>query len=222
VLGTFVVWLNVIHKKIQRQEMLVQVKAFSQTQVASMCLRSWTCDPSNSWLWASTSVFARPWHSLTRHRYIRVLSAKSCWCMQWCQSLEADYGTDVSRWSILSSQLQNCLCNSFHGCFVPTSKKGQSVHTLVFVLLEFHVFSKWLLNKVKCWLCGQCLFVLECELRLSLILPVHFNCFTLPYYFTVLNYRTKYTVLLAKDVVNGYHFIDETVAQGLGASTTTS
>jgi hypothetical protein len=26
-----------------------------------------------------------------------------------------------------------CLCNSFHGCFVSYSKKGQSVHTLVFV-----------------------------------------------------------------------------------------
>jgi hypothetical protein len=25
-------------------------------------------------------VFARPWHSLTRDSYIRVLSAKSCWC----------------------------------------------------------------------------------------------------------------------------------------------
>jgi hypothetical protein len=37
----------------------------------------------------------------------------------------------------LSSKL--CLCNSFHGCFVPNSKKGQSVYTLVFVLLEFHV-----------------------------------------------------------------------------------
>jgi hypothetical protein len=41
---------------------------------------------------------------------------------------------------LLSSKL--CLCNSFHGCFVPNPKKGQSVHTLVFVLLEFHVFSK--------------------------------------------------------------------------------
>jgi hypothetical protein len=40
----------------------------------------------------------------------------------------------------LSSKL--CLCNTFHGCFVPNSKKGQSVHTLVFVLLEFHVFYK--------------------------------------------------------------------------------
>jgi hypothetical protein len=26
--------------------------------------------------------------------------------------------------------------------YVPNSKKGQSVHTLVFVLLEFHVFCK--------------------------------------------------------------------------------
>jgi hypothetical protein len=41
----------------------------------------------------------------------------------------------------LSSKL--CLCNSFHGGgggVVPNSKRGQSVHTLVFVLLEFHVF----------------------------------------------------------------------------------
>jgi hypothetical protein len=36
------------------------------------------CDPSSSWMWASTSGFARPGHSLTRHSYIRVLSAKSC------------------------------------------------------------------------------------------------------------------------------------------------
>jgi hypothetical protein len=28
------------------------------------------------------------------------------------------------------------------GCFVPNYKKEQSVHTLVFVLLEFHAFSK--------------------------------------------------------------------------------
>ena len=60
---------------------------------------------------------------------------------------EADYGMDPRIWQSLdgpsfrlSSKL--CLCNSFHGCFVPNSKKGQSVHTLVFVLLEFHVFHK--------------------------------------------------------------------------------
>jgi hypothetical protein len=33
-----------------------------------------------------------------------------------------------------------CLCNSFHGYFVPPSKKDQSIYTLVFLLLEFHVF----------------------------------------------------------------------------------
>jgi hypothetical protein len=60
-------------------------------------------------------------------------------------ALEADYGIDPWVWQSLdgpsfrhSSKL--CLCNSFHGCFVPISKKRQSVHTLVFVLLEFHVF----------------------------------------------------------------------------------
>jgi hypothetical protein len=36
------------------------------------------CEPSNSWLWASTSVFARPLHSLVRDSYMRVLSATSC------------------------------------------------------------------------------------------------------------------------------------------------
>jgi hypothetical protein len=33
-------------------------------------------------------------------------------------------------------------CLSSKLCFVPNSKKGQSVHILVFVLLEFHVFCK--------------------------------------------------------------------------------
>jgi hypothetical protein len=62
---------------------------------------------SNRWLWASTSVFARHWHSLTRDSYIRVLSAKSCWHMQvsgfggclWDGSLDGA----VSGWSFLPS-----------------------------------------------------------------------------------------------------------------------
>jgi hypothetical protein len=65
--------------------------------------------------------------------------------MQWCQHLEADCGMDPRVWQSLdgpsfrlSSKL--CLCNSFHGCFVPNSKKGQSVHTLVFVHLAFLPF----------------------------------------------------------------------------------
>jgi hypothetical protein len=78
--------------------------------------------------------------------------------MQWCQRLEADYEMDLRVWQsldgpsfLLSSKL--CLCNSFHGCFVLNSKKGQSVHTLVFILIEFHVFCKlylvsWVLNIV--------------------------------------------------------------------------
>jgi hypothetical protein len=74
--------------------------------------------------------------------------------MQWCQRLEADYGMEPQVWQSLdgpsfrlSSKL--CLCNSFYGCFVPNSKKGQSVHTLVFVLLEFHVFCKLYLGYSK-------------------------------------------------------------------------
>jgi hypothetical protein len=35
-----------------------------------------------------------------------------------------------------------CLCNSFHRYFVPHFKKDQSIYTLVFLLLEFHVFCK--------------------------------------------------------------------------------
>jgi hypothetical protein len=42
-------------------------------------------------------VFARPWHSLTKDSYIRVLSAKSCWHVKWCQHLEADYGMKEPR-----------------------------------------------------------------------------------------------------------------------------
>ena len=68
--------------------------------------------------------------------------------MQWCQRLDADYGVDPWLWQSLhgpsfhlSSKLR--LCNSFHGCFVPKSKEGHSVHTSVFILLEFHVFSNF-------------------------------------------------------------------------------
>ena len=66
---------------------------------------------------------------------------------KWPSRLDADYGVDPWIWQSLhgpsfhlSSKL--CLCNSFHGCFVPTSKEGHSVHTSVFIFLEFHVFRK--------------------------------------------------------------------------------
>jgi hypothetical protein len=42
----------------------------------------------------------------------------------------------------LSFRLCSELCNSFHVYLVPHSKKEQSIHTLVFRLLEFHVFCK--------------------------------------------------------------------------------
>ena len=59
--------------------------------------------------------------------------------MQWCQHLEADYGVDPWIWQsldgpsfCLSSKL--CLGNFFHGCFIRNFKKGQNVHTLVFLV----------------------------------------------------------------------------------------
>ena len=47
------------------------------------------------------------------------------------QCFEADYGVDPWIWQSLdgpSFRLSSkfCLCNSFNGCFVPISKKGQS------------------------------------------------------------------------------------------------
>jgi hypothetical protein len=48
----------------------------------------------------------------------------------------------VSRWSILLSQLQTLSLYLLPWVIVSNSKKGQSVHTLVFVLLQFHVFCK--------------------------------------------------------------------------------
>ena len=69
----------------------------------------------------------------------------------------------VSRWTILHHSSKLCLCNSFHGCFVPISKKGHSVHTLVFILLEFHAF--WPFN----------CFVVEDALELLIVLSSPFD-----------------------------------------------
>jgi hypothetical protein len=57
--------------------------------------------------------------------------------MQWCQHLEADYGVDPWIWQSLDGPSfrhspKLCLCNSFHGCFVPNSKKG---HLILFLSL---------------------------------------------------------------------------------------
>jgi hypothetical protein len=43
-------------------------------------------------------------------------------------------------WHFFSLCSTLCLCNSFHGYFVSPAKKDCSVHTLVFLLLEIHVF----------------------------------------------------------------------------------
>jgi hypothetical protein len=47
-------------------------------------------------------------------------------------------GTSFHLSYSLSSEIY--LCKSFHGYFVPHSKKEQDIHTLVFLLLDYHVF----------------------------------------------------------------------------------
>ena len=59
-----------------------------------------------------------------------------CWLF-----MDPQVGQSVDGCSFrLCSKL--CLCNGFHGYFVPHSKKEQGIHTLVFLLLEFHMFCK--------------------------------------------------------------------------------
>jgi hypothetical protein len=55
-----------------------------------------------------------------------------------------------SLWMAVPSDCSTlCLCNSFHGYFVSPSKKDRIIHTLVFLLLEFHVFCKLYLGYSK-------------------------------------------------------------------------
>jgi hypothetical protein len=67
--------------------------------------------------------------------------------MQWCLGLVVVYGMDAWVGQFLDGpsfhlSSEFCLCNFFHGYFVPHSKKEQSIHTVVFLILEFHVFCK--------------------------------------------------------------------------------
>jgi hypothetical protein len=51
-------------------------------------------------------------------------------------------GGAVSERSFLQFLFTLCLCIFSHGYFVSPSKKEQSIHTLVFLLLKLHVFSE--------------------------------------------------------------------------------
>jgi hypothetical protein len=56
----------------------------------------------------------------------------------------------IPRWGFFCFSAPNFfLCNSFHRYFVPHSKEERSIHTLVFFLLEFHVFCKLYLGYSK-------------------------------------------------------------------------
>jgi hypothetical protein len=76
--------------------------------------------------------------------------------MQYCLGLVIVYGMDPWLGQFLdgpsfdlSSEL--CLYNSFQGYFVPDSKKKQSIHTSVFLLLEFHVYENCILGILSYW-----------------------------------------------------------------------
>jgi hypothetical protein len=69
-------------------------------------LGSGPCAQSNGWLRSSTSVFVRHWQSLSEDSNIRLLSASTCWHLQYCLDLVTVYGMDpqvgpVSRWPFL-------------------------------------------------------------------------------------------------------------------------
>jgi hypothetical protein len=53
-----------------------------------------------------------------------------------------------------------CFFNSFHGYFIPHFKKEQSIHTLVFLILEFYVFCKLYLGYSK--FLGEYPLISEC------------------------------------------------------------
>jgi hypothetical protein len=59
-----------------------------------------------------------------------------------------------------SFSLRSKLCNSSHEYFVPTSKMDGSIHTLILLLLEFHVFFK--LYLVYSELLGSYPLISEC------------------------------------------------------------
>jgi hypothetical protein len=76
--------------------------------------------------------------------------------MQWCQRLETDYGMDPWIWKSLDGpsfrhSSKFCLCNSFHGCYVPISRKGQSVHTLIFSSFTIQMLSQKSLIPSPTW-----------------------------------------------------------------------
>jgi hypothetical protein len=99
------------------------------------------CAPSNGWMWASISVFARHWQSLIGDIYISLPSAGSYWNLSsvWVWWLFMEWIPKwVSLWMVISFRFcsEYCFCNSFHGYFVPQSKKELSIHTLVFLILS--------------------------------------------------------------------------------------
>jgi hypothetical protein len=71
------------------------------------------------------SVFARHWHSLTGDSYIRVLSAKSCWRMQYCKRLilkacgtNGRFPSFLSSYGLMRENLFKLFCRNKESLFV--------------------------------------------------------------------------------------------------------
>jgi hypothetical protein len=86
------------------------------------------------------------WQSLSGDSYIRLLSAGSCWHLPsvWVWWLFMGW---IPKWGSLGMVIPSGSALNFVSVppsmgFVLHSKKERSVHTLVFLLLEFHVFCK--------------------------------------------------------------------------------
>ena len=74
--------------------------------------------------------------------------------MGWCLHLEADYGMDPWVGQSLdgpSFRLNSklCLCNSFHGCFAPNSKRGKVTTVWSSFFLSFMCFGNCILGILK-------------------------------------------------------------------------
>jgi hypothetical protein len=106
--------------------------------------------------WTAVNILfciSRHWHSLTKDSYIRLLSEGSCWNLPnvWVWWLFtgwiANWG---SFWMVDPSCSELCLCNSFHGYFVPILRRKE-VATIWSLFLSFMCFANCILGILSFW-----------------------------------------------------------------------
>ena len=113
------------------------------------------CAPSNGWLWASTSVFARHWQSFTGDSYIRLLSAGSCWHQPsvWIWLLFMGW---IPKWGSLWMVIPSGSAPNFvsvtpsMGILFPILRRNE-VSTLWSSFLSFMCFANCILGILSFW-----------------------------------------------------------------------